>query len=237
MILTDKQNEALKIAVNRYKNKEAYTCIAGYAGSGKTTLVKFIVAALNIPKERIAYIAFTGKASHVLRTKGNENAMTAHKFLYYTRRKADGSFVYEPKLNLKKDYDLIVIDEISMLPKEMWERMLTHKIHVLCMGDPFQLPPVSKESDNQVLENPHIFLSEIIRQAADSEIIKLSMHLREQLPLSKFKTENKEVMIIKSNQLNGSMCLWADQILCGTNKARNNVNTIIRKLKNFSEKP
>lgn len=31
MILTKKQEEGLKIAVARYKNKEAYTCIAGYA--------------------------------------------------------------------------------------------------------------------------------------------------------------------------------------------------------------
>lgn len=31
MNLTNKQEEGLKIAVARYKNKEAYTCIAGYA--------------------------------------------------------------------------------------------------------------------------------------------------------------------------------------------------------------
>ena len=31
MILTKKQEEALNIAVARYKNKEPYTCIAGYA--------------------------------------------------------------------------------------------------------------------------------------------------------------------------------------------------------------
>jgi hypothetical protein len=31
MVLTSKQEAGLKIAVARYKNKEAYTCIAGYA--------------------------------------------------------------------------------------------------------------------------------------------------------------------------------------------------------------
>lgn len=31
MILTKKQEEGLKIAVARYKNRERYTCIAGYA--------------------------------------------------------------------------------------------------------------------------------------------------------------------------------------------------------------
>ena len=31
MILTNKQEEGLKIAIARYKNKERYTCISGYA--------------------------------------------------------------------------------------------------------------------------------------------------------------------------------------------------------------
>ncbi len=31
MELTKKQQEGLKLAVARYKNKEAYTCISGYA--------------------------------------------------------------------------------------------------------------------------------------------------------------------------------------------------------------
>ena len=31
LILTQNQENGLKIAVARYKNKEAYTCISGYA--------------------------------------------------------------------------------------------------------------------------------------------------------------------------------------------------------------
>ena len=31
MTLTKKQEEGLKISVARYKNREPYTCIAGYA--------------------------------------------------------------------------------------------------------------------------------------------------------------------------------------------------------------
>ena len=43
MELTNKQTQGLKIAIERYRNKEAYTCIAGYAGSGKSTLIRFIM--------------------------------------------------------------------------------------------------------------------------------------------------------------------------------------------------
>ena len=39
MTLTSKQEEGLKIAVDRFNKREKYTCISGYAGTGKSTLV------------------------------------------------------------------------------------------------------------------------------------------------------------------------------------------------------
>ena len=69
MILTNGQEKGLKIAVERYKNREPYTVIAGYAGTGKSTLVSHIVDALNISPMSVCYVAFTGKASLVLREK------------------------------------------------------------------------------------------------------------------------------------------------------------------------
>ena len=73
MQLTTRQEQGLKLAVERFKNKEKYTVISGYAGSGKTTLVKFIIAALepyNIdPEEDVCYATFTGKAAQVLLKK------------------------------------------------------------------------------------------------------------------------------------------------------------------------
>ena len=38
MLLSKKQEQGLHIAVERYKNRMKYTCISGYAGSGKSTL-------------------------------------------------------------------------------------------------------------------------------------------------------------------------------------------------------
>ena len=70
MTLTDKQNKGLKIAISRYKNKEKYTCISGFAGTGKSTLVQYIIKELNIPEKYIAYVAYTGRAALVLKNKG-----------------------------------------------------------------------------------------------------------------------------------------------------------------------
>mgnify|MGYP002766232622 FL=1 len=69
MILTAGQENGLKIAVERYRNNEPYTVIAGFAGTGKTTLVQHIISALNIHESQVVYIAYTGKAALVLKNK------------------------------------------------------------------------------------------------------------------------------------------------------------------------
>ena len=79
-----------------------------------------------------------------------------------------------------------------MLPKDMWELLLSHHIHVIALGDPAQLPPITE--DNGVLAKPHIFLDEIVRQAQDNEIIKLSMNIREGKPLQLFNGNQVKVI-------------------------------------------
>ena len=224
MQLTNKQELGLKIAVERYKNHEAWTCIAGYAGTGKSTLVKFIVQALDIDPNYVCYIAYTGKAAKVLRDKGCSNAMTAHRLLYQSFPRADGTFYHKIKRPLDWPYKLIIVDEISMLPKEIWELLLSHNIHVICLGDPFQLPPIGE--DNQVLYNPHIFLDEIMRQAQESEIIRLTMDIRDGKSLTPYK--GKEIQIIDPKDIVGGMYGWADQIIVAKNLTRRNINSQMR---------
>ena len=90
------------------------------AGSGKSTLVKFIIAALNVNEDDVAYVAYTGKAANVLKNKGCKNAITAHKLLYYAHKDKEGNFHFKPRPRLENNYKLIVVDEVSMLPEEMW---------------------------------------------------------------------------------------------------------------------
>ena len=227
MILSNRQEEGLRIAVARYKAKDPWTCIAGYAGTGKSTLVKFIISALNLQPEDVAYVTFTGKAASVLRHKGCPNAMTAHKLLYYSKRMPSGRFVFRPKPTLDGNFSLIVVDEISMLPNELWELLLSHKKHVIALGDPFQIPPIDKKQDNHVLDNPHIFLDEIMRQAQESEIIRLTMDIRNYKAPNYFKGE--EIQVLKPNEVVDGMYHWADQIICATNRKRHEINDFMRK--------
>lgn len=191
MILTKKQEEGLKIAVERFRNHELYTCIAGYAGSGKSTLIKFIISALDVDQEtEVAYVAYTGKAANVLQAKGCPNATTAHKLLYKAKPLPNGKFIFEEKDLRDSDLKVIVVDEVSMLPKQMWDLLISHHIYVIAAGDPGQLPPVDKDADNHILDTPHIFLDEIMRQAQDSEIIRFSMWIRDGKQIKDFPCSN-----------------------------------------------
>ena len=226
MTLTSKQEAGLKIAVARYKAGEPWTCISGYAGTGKSTLVQFIIAALGLEPDDVAYITFTGKAASVLRHKGCPNAMTAHKLLYYSKRLPNGRFIFSPRKVLEGNYSLIVVDEISMLPKELWDLLLTHKKHVIALGDPFQIPPIDKKADNHILDNPHIFLDEIMRQAQESEIVRLTMKIRAGENLTYYK--GNEMQIIPEKEIVDGAYTWADQIICATNRRRQEINNYMR---------
>ena len=237
MILTNKQEEGLKIAIDRFKQKEKYTVISGYAGTGKSTLVKFIIAALEpfgiLPERDVCYATFTGKAAQVLLKKGNHNVSTLHKLLYESIPKPDGTF-FRRKI-AKINYKIVVVDEVSMAPKELIELLFSHNVYVICLGDPFQLPPVDKDSDNHLLDHPHIFLDEIMRQAKESAIIRLSMQIRFQEPI--IYEKNNDVIVLPKNQLNTGMLLWADQILVGTNATRVAINNQMRTLLGRSDHP
>lgn len=174
----------------------------------------------------MAYVSYTGKAAEVLRHKGCPNACTAHKLLYYSTKLANGKFVFRPRPVLENPYKLIIVDEVSMLPKEMWDRLLAHKVPVIACGDPGQIPPVDENSDNGVLASPHIFLDEIMRQAQDSEIIQLSMKIRENKPIS--YSVGKETQVVRHSNVVDGMYLWADQIITATNPTRERINKEVR---------
>lgn len=233
MELTKKQEEGLKIAVARHKNREKYTVISGYAGTGKSTLVKFIIDALDVDQNKVVYATYTGKAAEVLRKKGNPNAMTLHKLLYDSIPRQGGGFIRIPKKQL--DYSIVVVDEVSMVPKTMVDMLLKHKVYVIFLGDPFQLPQIDKKETHTLLDKPHIFLDQVMRQAAESEIIQLTMKIRngEQIDFM----SGKEVIIAPKTSLVTGHLTWADQIICATNASRISLNNQMREILGYSGLP
>ena len=229
MELTLKQQQGLDITLQKHKNKEKYVVISGYAGTGKSTLVRFIVDALQVAPDKICYAAYTGKAAEVLRKKGNPNAMTLHRLLYESVPLPGGGFFRKPKLNL--GYDIVVVDEVSMVPKSMLDMLLRHKIFVIFLGDPFQLPMIDKNETHDLLDHPDVFLDQIMRQAEESEIIRLTMKIRNQEEINALKGE--EILIDSKNNLVTGHLNWADCIICATNNMRHNLNKQMRDIKGF----
>lgn len=230
MELTPKQEEGLNTVLARYNNHDKYAVISGYAGTGKTTLVHFIIAALNVAEDKVAYATYTGKAAEVLRKKGNKNAMTLHRLLYDSIPRPGGGFFRMPKRHL--DYTVVVVDECSMVPKTMIDMLLSHKVFVLFLGDPGQLPMIDKNESHDLLQHPHVFLDQIMRQAAESEIIQLTMKIRngEDIPYMK----GNEVMVIPKADIRTGHLTWADSIICATNVTRHAYNHQMRQLLGFT---
>lgn len=150
--------------------------------------------------------------------------MTSHRLLYKTILTKEGKFIHIPYDRIDPKYKVIVVDEVSMIPREIWDLLLSHKRYVLACGDPFQLPPVQGQTD--VLDHPHIFLDEIMRQAKESEIIRLSMDIRNYKPISIFK--GNEINIVSTDKVVSGMYTWADQIICGKNVTRRFINSYYR---------
>jgi exodeoxyribonuclease-5 len=78
---------------------------------------------------------------------------------------------------LDRDYDLIVIDEGSMVGDEILQDLQQWGVPILAVGDHGQLPPVMASGD--LMQNPDLRLEKIHRQAEGNLIIALSRHIRE----------------------------------------------------------
>ena len=239
MELTLKQSQGLAIALDRYKNREKYTVISGYAGTGKSTLVRFIIEALSglgiDEEEDVCFACFTGKACQVLLNMGNKNVSTLHRLLYESIPKATGGWIRKRKTEIP--FKIVIVDEVSMAPKQLMNILFSHDVHVICLGDPFQLPPIDKDADNHLLDNPHIFLDEIMRQASESEIIQLATKIRNLKDFSMNDFIGKEVKILSHNDLNMGVLNWGDQVLVATNATRVRFNNSMREFLGHSGAP
>lgn len=79
------QDLALK-SVNDWLNNSSQQVfrLFGYAGTGKTTLARHFASNVS---GQVMFGAYTGKAAHVLRTKGCAGASTIHSMIYHTKEK------------------------------------------------------------------------------------------------------------------------------------------------------
>jgi len=249
--LNKQQEEASKLIEDWYNNykttgKQIFV-LAGFAGTGKTTLVNYLIEnIIKIPKNKVAFATPTGKAASVLIQKGSE-ATTIHRLIYAPiinefENTINGKTVHSKKIDFVKRHDipkykLIVLDEVSMVSKKIMEDLLSFGIPILATGDIGQLPAIMAEA-HDLLQKPDYNLTEIVRQAEDNAILKVATMARlgEIIPLGDY---NGDVQVYDSKLLTDSelkkILLEADQVICGTNSKRTKLNFNIRKLKDHNK--
>ncbi len=182
--------------------------LLGPAGSGKTTV---IVNAFNGRQVKIAFCAFTNKATQVLSKIAAKfsinfqaDFMTIHKLLCleikYLERETEIAFTFDKsKIEHLKEYDVIIFDECSTISKELYKYMREaaeyikfahdHQLKYIFLGDYWQLPPIGEEKSivfaTSVEEKWAIAKLTKVMRSANETMLSINNNMLEWIP--KFK--------------------------------------------------
>ena len=247
-LTADQENAKNLIAEWFFNTLDQTFVLSGYAGTGKTFLIDYVVRhvlRLKIGEEAV-FVSPTGKAAANL-VKGGTVAGTVHSLIYVRDGEEfdvdeNGEIIERQELTFFKREKiderirLIIVDEASMINETVLNDLLSFGVKCLFSGDEAQLPPVNGTCT--FLQNPHYTMKEIVRQAADNPIIKVATMAREgkRIPFGNYG--DKVCVVSKSSldmETRKRLFLKADQIICGRNKTRNALNKEIRGYKSISE--
>lgn len=154
--------------------------LRGYAGTGKTFLMKGVVDYLSAVNRSVHLMAPTGRAAKVLSTRTSRSASTIHAHLYSPRDRDDPddedfTLVSDLTSNTDELDAVYVVDEASMVSDRETQNPLlqfgsgrlladllhfledapcAHRRHILFVGDAAQLPPVGMTVSFRVKTGP-----------------------------------------------------------------------------------
>lgn len=191
--LTEGQERAREAVQRVMKTRGFAMCvIAGFAGTGKTSLLRALASEWGRP----TVITPTGKASLRVREATGLFASTIHRWLYKpVENEKTGETTF--KRRALEDVPLtpsrlVIMDEASMLGIDIWKDVYTTckqlDLKLVLVGDSFQLPPVQAPNlppfsamtveFAAACKADRIEMTEVLRQAQGSPVIRASMALR-----------------------------------------------------------
>jgi exodeoxyribonuclease-5 len=230
MSWSPQQDAALRAVARWLREPEEFFYLAGYAGTGKTTLARHIAGGVD---GEVLFAAYTGKAAHVMRGKDCVGASTIHNLIYRLvdeesekdDRKPRPRFVLDRDSRLRRA-SLLIIDECSMVDEVIGRDLLSFGVPLLVLGDPAQLPPIEGGGHFTGTE-PDVMLTEIHRQARDNPIVRMSMIVREggRLKVGSYGDSRVTTGNTDADEL------AADQVLIGRNCTRRANNADQRRVR------
>ena len=176
--------------------------LRGYAGTGKTSLVKTLVRTLPKIGMRHVLLAPTGRAAKILSSYTGQSASTIHRRIYQATTYPDGSIRVARGEN-KSTNTLFIVDEASMIGeqrefggKSLLDDLLAYvftgeNCRLLLIGDTAQLPPVESH-ESPALDCDYLKaqfpitaatyeLTEVKRHALASGILYIATNIRDKL--------------------------------------------------------
>jgi len=195
LILSPDQAQALKDLDLFLTGNAQVFILKGYAGTGKTTILKGVIDFLKDQKKQVEVMAPTGRAAKVLRDKTGMG-QTIHKSIYNFKElrttedekdDAGNSFHYYFPIHAREENEsILIIDESSMISSReshhelftfgtgvllddliTYSRIPTSKCKLILVGDPAQLPPVG---DNKSLALEEVFFQSLGFQTASATL-------------------------------------------------------------------
>lgn len=191
-IPNDEQIKALGNLADFMESDKLTTVLSGGAGVGKTSIVKIFLEYVRIKhRYSIKLVAPTHKAKSILsRLSNNLNATTLHSLLGLKPNfnilefdAKDMKFL-DSLIFFDIEKELIVIDEASMIPDDLYDMLVTKmqgKGKMLFLGDDRQLRPVKQEGVSKVFyatDFPGSKLTKIERQT-DNPLLDTLVTLRD----------------------------------------------------------
>ena len=266
MTLTPEQDRAFRAIWHWYRSGVAPRfLLAGYAGTGKTTLLQHFINQLD--SEPLC-AAPTGKAASVLQRRlHNARVSTLHRLLYSPLVPSTENLDILQDALMNDPNNPALLLAIEEEKKRLSEVDLKFSIKGNCELGPGRLVIVDEASmvTNRIqgdLErtgvkvlyvgdpgqlppvndkgffhktNPDVMLTQVQRQALDSAIIRLSMEVREGRYKSTFNYPN--CRRVRKSEIPYPEWLTYDQVLTGKNDTRRKINRFFRRsLDHFSDK-